>query len=138
MSKITINFPNATAAQLAGATVEGGGSNGGATPPPPPTGNVTVYPAGAATNNGTRFPSATKLKQGDYYAFGNRGKKKLSWAISSGGYPCYAGFDLNNMGGAHTGGVPWQNSPDGDWVYYVMYTADPGREQDAHIDMLDA
>jgi len=37
MTKLVINFPNATAAQLAGATIEGGSA-----PPPPPQGGVPM------------------------------------------------------------------------------------------------
>jgi hypothetical protein len=113
-------------------------TGGGATPP----GSVVAFPQSSVSNNGTRF-NATGLAQGVYYAFGGAGAagpKKLSFAISSGGYPCYQTFDLNTPSPAHTGGTPWVNAPaDGsDWTYYVMFTADLGRVQDGHIDMLDA
>ncbi len=113
-------------------------SGGGATPP----GSVQPFPTSNITNNGTRF-HATGLAQGVYYAFGGdgaAGAKKLSFAIGSGGYPCYQTFDLNVPSPAHTGGTPWVDAPaDGsNWTYYVMFTADAGRVQDGHIDMLDA
>jgi hypothetical protein len=124
---------------------DGGGNNtansgGGAVP----VGTVAGFPLGQITNNGMRHNSAGDvLAQGVYYAFGGAGAagpKKLSFAIDSGGYPVYVGFDLNAMKNDGVGGSNWHNAPtDGnDWTFYVMYTADPGRVQSGHIDMLDA
>lgn len=107
----------------------------------PPVG-VQVYPTSSVSHNGTRF-NATGLQEGVWYAFGGAGAagpKKLSFAIGSGGYPCYLTFDKNAPGPSHAGGTPWVKAPaDGsDWVAYVMFTADAGRVQDAHLDLLDA
>jgi hypothetical protein len=119
-----------------------GGTNGNTNADVTPVGSVLAFPQSNVSNNGTRF-HATGLAQGVYYAFGGAaaaGPKRLSWSIDSGGYPCYQTFDLNVPSPAHTGGTPWVNAPaDGsDWTYYVMFTADLGRVQDGHIDMLDA
>ena len=92
---------------------------------------------GSSSGSGPReYFSA--LKQGEVYQRSGAGKCKLSWAISSGGYPCFASFDPNNMGPAYTGGTPWLESPDGSWVFYFRYDADPGRVQDAHVDIMPA
>lgn len=116
----------------------GGNSGGGATP----VGTIEAFPQTSVSGNNTRF-YAKNMAQGVYYAFGGSGKagpKKLSYAIDSGGYPVYVGFDLNQMKNDGVGGSNWHNAPaDGsDWTFYVMYTADAGRVQDGHIDMLDA
>lgn len=115
-------------------------SGGGVTTPTP--GDVQPFPQDNVSNNGTRF-NAIALQQGVWYAFGAAGAagaKRVSFAISSGGYPCYLTFDRNAPGPAHTGGTPWVNAPanGSDWTCYVMFTADAERVQDGHIDMLDA
>jgi hypothetical protein len=60
MGKITLNFPNATDEQLAGATIVGGG---GPTPPPPTPGGhpLAITPADGATYSFHGFPANYKV-----------------------------------------------------------------------------
>lgn len=141
MKPVTLNLQIHQDGSVSGSVVgsEAAGSNGGKDVVAP--GSVLPFPQTSVGGNGTRF-YAKDLAQGVYYAFGGAaaaGPKKLSWAMDSGGYPAYHGFDMNKMQRDGTGGTGWLVAPhDGsDWVYYIMYTADPGRVQDGHIDVLD-
>jgi hypothetical protein len=114
----------------------------------PPSGapdpqTIPTNPAVPFVANGGDTPTKkvmNEMPQGVLHAQVGKGRKKLSWTIGSGGYPCWLSFeptfpnDPAKTTGA-VGGTPWLNSPDGDWTAYLFYPADPGRVQKATLDI---